>query len=138
MGLLVHWCQWNIWDKVWDCKTPPCPIAAWLGWSSLVLWLSSHPSQPLCHCHETCAQTWDLTHVTHASQLSYHHLLITDATIDNWTLTENSLRRPKTSVIFSNVWGTSDTLFQKSLLLFLTWREYFYSQPTHFSSQPKK
>ena len=32
----------------------------------------------------------------------------------------------------------SDTLFQKSLLLFLTWREYFYSQPTHFSSQPKK
>ena len=24
-------------------------------------------------------------------------------------------------------------LFQKSLLLFLTWREYFYSQPTHFS-----
>ena len=25
-----------------------------------------------------------------------------------------------------------------SLLLFLTWREYFYSQPTHFSSQPKK
>ena len=32
----------------------------------------------------------------------------------------------------------SDTLFQKSLLLFSTWREYFYSQPTHFSSQPKK
>ena len=32
----------------------------------------------------------------------------------------------------------SDTLFQKSLVLFLTWREYFYSQPTHFSSQPKK
>ena len=32
----------------------------------------------------------------------------------------------------------SDTLFQKSLLLFSIWREYFYSQPTHFSSQPKK
>ena len=32
----------------------------------------------------------------------------------------------------------SDTLYQKSLLLFSTWREYFYSQPTHFSSQPKK
>ena len=32
----------------------------------------------------------------------------------------------------------SDTKFQKSLLLFLTWREYFYFQPTHFSSQPKK
>ena len=32
----------------------------------------------------------------------------------------------------------SKTLFQKSLLLFLTRREYFYSQPTHFSSQPKK
>ena len=32
----------------------------------------------------------------------------------------------------------SNTLFQKSLLSFLTWREYFYSQPTHFSSQPKK
>ena len=32
----------------------------------------------------------------------------------------------------------SDTLFQKSLHLFLTWREYFFSQPTHFSSQPKK
>ena len=32
----------------------------------------------------------------------------------------------------------SDTLFQKSLLLFSTWREYFYSQPTHFYSQPKK
>ena len=32
----------------------------------------------------------------------------------------------------------SDTLFQKSLLLFLTWREYFYSQPTHFTSQPRK
>ena len=32
----------------------------------------------------------------------------------------------------------SNTLFQKSLLLFLTWRAYFYSQPTHFSSQPKK
>ena len=32
----------------------------------------------------------------------------------------------------------SNTLFQKSLLLFLTWREYFYSQLTHFSSQPKK
>ena len=28
--------------------------------------------------------------------------------------------------------------FQKSLLLLSTWREYFYSQPTHFSSQPKK
>jgi len=32
----------------------------------------------------------------------------------------------------------SDTLFQKSLLSFSTWREYFYSQTTHFSSQPKK
>ena len=32
----------------------------------------------------------------------------------------------------------SHTLFQKSLLLFSTWREYFYSQSTHFSSQPKK
>ena len=32
----------------------------------------------------------------------------------------------------------SKTFFQISLLLFLTWREYFYSQPTHFSSQPKK
>ena len=32
----------------------------------------------------------------------------------------------------------SETLFQISLLLFLTWREFFYSQPTHFSSQPKK
>ena len=32
----------------------------------------------------------------------------------------------------------SNTLFQKSLLLYSTWREYFYSQPTHFSSQPKK
>ena len=35
----------------------------------------------------------------------------------------------------------SNTLFQKSLILFLTWREYLlylYSQPTHFSSQPKK
>ena len=31
-----------------------------------------------------------------------------------------------------------NTLFQKSLLLISTWREYFYSQPTHFSSQPKK
>ena len=31
-----------------------------------------------------------------------------------------------------------EILFQKSWLLFLTWREYFYSQPTHFSSQPKK
>ena len=30
------------------------------------------------------------------------------------------------------------TLFQISLLLFSTWREYFYSQPTHFSNQPKK
>ena len=32
----------------------------------------------------------------------------------------------------------SETFFQISLLLFPTWREYFYSQPTHFSSQPKK
>ena len=32
----------------------------------------------------------------------------------------------------------SEILFQISLLLFLTWTEYFYSQPTHFSSQPKK
>ena len=32
----------------------------------------------------------------------------------------------------------SKTLFQISLLLFSTWREYFYSQPTHFSNQPKK
>ena len=31
-----------------------------------------------------------------------------------------------------------EILFQKSWLLFSTWREYFYSQPTHFSSQPKK
>ena len=31
----------------------------------------------------------------------------------------------------------SNTLFKKYLLLFLTWREYFYSQPTRFSSQPK-
>ena len=31
-----------------------------------------------------------------------------------------------------------EILFQKSLLLFSTWREYFCSQPTHFSSQPKK
>ena len=31
----------------------------------------------------------------------------------------------------------SDTLFEKSLLLFSTRREYFYSQPTHFSSQQK-
>ena len=29
-------------------------------------------------------------------------------------------------------------LLQKSSLLFLTWREYFYSQPTHSPSQPKK
>ena len=29
-------------------------------------------------------------------------------------------------------------LFQVSLLLFLTWREYFCSEPTYFSSQPKK
>ena len=40
-------------------------------------------------------------------------------------------RRPRTC-------KRSDTLFKKSLLLFLTWREYFYSQPTHFSNQPKK
>ena len=32
----------------------------------------------------------------------------------------------------------SDTLVQKSLILFSTWREYFNSQSTHFSSQPKK
>ena len=32
----------------------------------------------------------------------------------------------------------SNTMFQKSLLLFSTWREHFYSQPTQFSSQPKK
>ena len=32
----------------------------------------------------------------------------------------------------------SETLYQISSILFLTWREYFYSQPTHFSSQPKK
>ena len=32
----------------------------------------------------------------------------------------------------------SDALFQKSLLLFSTRREYFYRQPTHFFSQPKK
>ena len=32
----------------------------------------------------------------------------------------------------------SHTSFQKSILLFSTWREYFYSQPPHFSSQPKK
>ena len=30
-----------------------------------------------------------------------------------------------------------EILFPKSLLLFSTWREYFYSQPTHFSSQQK-
>ena len=29
-------------------------------------------------------------------------------------------------------------MFQKPLLLFSTWREYFYSQPTHFSSQQKR
>ena len=28
----------------------------------------------------------------------------------------------------------SDTWFKKSLLLFSTWREYFNSQPTHFSN----
>ena len=31
----------------------------------------------------------------------------------------------------------SETLFQISLLLFLTWREYFYSQPTHFLASQK-
>ena len=30
-----------------------------------------------------------------------------------------------------------EILFQKSLLLFSTWKKYFYSQPTHFSSQSK-
>ena len=43
---------------------------------------------------------------------------------------------------FGGVWARSfkrsDTLFQLSLLLFLTWREYFYSQPTYYSSQPRK
>ena len=29
-------------------------------------------------------------------------------------------------------------LFQISILLFSTWREYFYSQPTNFYSQPTK
>ena len=32
----------------------------------------------------------------------------------------------------------SNTLFQESLLLFSTWRENFCSQPTIFSSHPKK
>ena len=38
----------------------------------------------------------------------------------------------------SKVYKRSDTLFQISLLLFSTWREYFYIQPTNFSSQPNK
>ena len=42
----------------------------------------------------------------------------------------------------NGIWPRSckrrEILFQKSLLLFSTWREYFYSLPTHFSSQPKK
>ena len=31
-----------------------------------------------------------------------------------------------------------EIFFQISRLLFSTWREYFFSQPTHLSSQPKK
>ena len=40
-------------------------------------------------------------------------------------------------VVQSRSCKRSETLIQISLLLFLTWREYFYSQPTHFCSQQK-
>ena len=50
----------------------------------------------------------------------------------------NNTGIPRNNFYPSRSCKRSDTLFQKSLLLFSTWRKYFYSQPTHFSSQPKK
>ena len=55
-------------------------------------------------------------------------LIFSKKRCSNW---KNTLYQPRSC-------KRSYTLFQKSLLLFSTWREYLYNQPTHFSSQPKK
>ena len=67
-------------------------------------------------------------------------LLLQD--LDPTSLDDESWKSFFFSVLYRQVKARSckrsKTLFQKSLLLFLTWREYFYSQQTHFSSKPKK
>ena len=40
--------------------------------------------------------------------------------------------------IYTRSCKSREILFLKSWLLFSTWREYYYSQQTHFYSQPKK
>ena len=84
--------------------------------------------------------SWISEEILHlVSFIKFNHKMST--TIESENRYEKLFRKKSGSCIFLDYPRSckrSDTLFQKSLLLFSTWREYFYSQPTHFSSQPKK
>ena len=82
-------------------------------------------------------------------KLFYEGFLATNGIIcgqlQTWKIREEgskitfTIRAPANKYIFDpRSCKRREILFQKSLLSFSTWREYFYSQPTHFSSQPKK